>query len=205
MSGGLFDRTYYATNWRLWADRSIKNLMVSVRDLVSQASNIVQSLGSSTDKVISQAVVTEALGKKQTVFTGICQEQYLTENDIVIDNTALTLTIATVKNGQAISASNPICFYTDGNGVATQYKIAAPVVFPFTDTTGVWYFYFNSLGAPISTQVLWSDFSTIATVFRFYWNAALPAADKCVIQSVGMSSTNVQAALQELYTLITAP
>ena len=40
------------------------------------------------------------LDKKQTVFTGICQQQYLTENDIVIDCVSATpsLTIATVKN-----------------------------------------------------------------------------------------------------------
>jgi len=98
---------------------------------------------SDTNKPVSIAQKA-ALDLKQTVFTGICQEQFLTENDIVIDNTALTLTIATVKNGQAISALNPICFYTDGNGIAVKHEKTAPVIFNFTNTNGVWYFYFDS-------------------------------------------------------------
>ena len=126
----------------------------------------------------------DALDLKQTVFTGICQEQFLTENDIVIDNTALTLTIATVKNGQAISALNPICFYTDGNGTAVKHEKSAPVVFNFTNTDGVWYFYFDSSGNPIATQTSWSDFATMASVYRFYWNSSLTVSDRRVIESV---------------------
>ena len=126
----------------------------------------------------------DALDLKQTVFTGICQEQFLTENDIVIDNTALTLTIATVKNGQAISALNPICFYTDGNGTAVKHEKSAPVVFNFTNTDGVWYFYFDSSGNPIATQTSWSDFSTMASVYRFYWNSTLAVPERRVIESV---------------------
>lgn len=125
-----------------------------------------------------------SLDVKQTVFTGVCQEQYLTENDIVIDNTNRTLTIATVKNGQVISALNPICFFTDGNGTSLKHTKTTPVQFTFTDTSGVWYFYFNSSGNPIATQSIWTDFSTIATVYRMYWNATLPVADKDVIESV---------------------
>jgi len=137
---------------------------------------------SDVNKPISIATQS-ALDKKQTVFTGICQEQYLTENDIVIDNVNRTLTIATVKNGEVISALNPICFYTDGNGVAVRHTKSAQQVFNFTDTTGVWYFYFNSNGDPIATQTIWNDFSTIATVYRLYWNSNL-ASDKDVIHSV---------------------
>jgi len=126
----------------------------------------------------------DALDLKQTVFTGICQKQYLTENDIVIDNTALTLTIETVKNGTSISSLNPIRFFTDGSGVALMHEKTAAVVFNFTNTTGVWYFYFNSSGTPIATQTVWNDFATIATVYRFYWNATLSVADRRVIDSV---------------------
>jgi len=121
---------------------------------------------------------------KQNVFTGICQECYITENDIVIDNTALTLTIATIKNGETISASNPIRFFTDGDGVPVKHEKTAPVVFTFTDTTGIWYFYFNSSGTAVSTQIAWTDFETIATVWRFYWNSTLASAEKRVIDSV---------------------
>jgi len=132
-----------------------------------------------------------ALDLKQTVFTGICQEQFLTENDIFIDNTAMTLTIATVKNGQAISALNPICFYTDGNGVAVKHEKTAPVVFNFTNTDGVWYFYFDSSGNPIATQTVWSDFATIATVYRFYWNSTLSMATRNVIESIEFHKNDI--------------
>lgn len=125
-----------------------------------------------------------ALDVKQIVFTGIDQAQFLTENDIVIDNTALTLTIATVKNGGVISSSNPVIFYTDGNGVAVRRVKNAPVVFTFANTTGIWYFYFDSSGNPIATQTAPTDSSTIARVYRIYWNSTLAIADKRVIESL---------------------
>ncbi len=121
---------------------------------------------------------------KQTVFTGICQQQYLTENDVEIDTTNLLFKINTVKGGTAISASNPICFYTDGNGVATKHEKTTAQSVAFTDTTGVWYFYFNDTGTLIATQTAWTNFDTIAPLFRMYWNATLSGAAKCVIQSV---------------------
>ena len=121
---------------------------------------------------------------KQTVFTGISQSQFLTENDIVIDNTARTLTIATIKNGETISGSNPVEFFTDGNGVSVKHTKTSPVVFSFTDTTGIWYFYFNSSGTAIASQTAPTDPSTIAMVYRIYWNAALATADKRVIESI---------------------
>lgn len=139
---------------------------------------------------ISTAAQT-ALDLKQTVFTGICQEQYLTENDIVIDNTTLTLTIATVRNGSVISSLNPVRFFTDGSGKSIMHEKTAPVVFNFTNTTGVWYFYFNSSGTPIASQTVWSDFSTTATVYRFYWNATLGVADRRVIESVEYHKNDV--------------
>lgn len=132
----------------------------------------------------SMNVVYDALSLKQLVFTGIDQTQFLTENDIVFDNTALTLTIATVKNGTAISSGNPVVFYTDGNGVAVKHTKTTPVVFTFTNTTGVWYFYFDTSGNPIASQTAPSDSSTIARVYRIYWNSALAVADKRVIESL---------------------
>lgn len=132
----------------------------------------------------SMNAVYDALSLKQLVFTGIDQTQFLTENDIVFDNTALTLTIATVKNGTAISSGNPVVFYTDGNGVAIKHTKTAPVVFTFTNTTGVWYFYFDTSGNPIASQTAPSDSSTIARVYRIYWNSALAVEDKRVIESL---------------------
>jgi len=131
------------------------------------------------------------LDLKQTVFTGICQKQFLTENDFTIDNSALTLTISTVKNGTAISAINPVRFFTDGSGIAVMHEKTSPVTFNFTNTTGIWYFYFDSSGNPIATQTPWTEFSTIATVYRFYWNATLGVADRRVIEAVEFHKNDV--------------
>jgi len=131
------------------------------------------------------------LDLKQTVFTGICQKQFLTENDFTIDNSALTLTISTVKNGTAISSLNPVRFFTDGSGIAVMHEKTSPVTFNFTNTTGIWYFYFDSSGNPIATQTPWTEFSTIATVYRFYWNATLGVADRRVIEAVEFHKNDV--------------
>jgi len=114
---------------------------------------------------------------------GVCQACPILPIDIVIDTSALTLTIATVKGGTAITAANPIRFFTDGGGVITKYEKAVPQVFTFTKTTGIWYFYFNSAGAPIVTQVPWSDFATIAPIYRFYLNATKANADMIVVRA----------------------
>jgi len=139
-----------------------------------------------SQNIVFDAITTinTALDLKQVVFTGISQKQYLTENDIVIDNTALTLTIATVKNGGVISSNNPVEVFTDGNGVAVKHLKTTPVVFTFTNTTGIWYFYFDSSGNPIATQTAPTDPSTIAMVYRIYWNSSLAIVDKRVIESI---------------------
>ncbi|MCL5459857.1 hypothetical protein M3M33_14570, partial [Loigolactobacillus coryniformis] len=59
--------------------------------------------------------VDDALDLKAMQNPGICQKCPIFPNDIVIDAVANTLTIATIKNGQTISALNPIRFFTDGN------------------------------------------------------------------------------------------
>ena len=134
------------------------------------------------DKPISTATQDE-LYLRQSTFTGICQKQYLTENDIVVNASTLTLTIATVRNGTTISAENPIVFYTDSNGTATRHVKTTPQVFTFTKTNGVWYFYFDQNGNPIATQTTWTDFATIATVYRIYVNDQLATSDCVVVQA----------------------
>jgi len=140
--------------------------------LVTQGATGVYGKIEPIDLQISTATQS-SLNLKQTVFTGISQSQFLTENDIVIDNTALTLTIATVKNGEVISVSNPVEFFTDGSGVAVKHIKTSPITFTFTNTTGVWYFYFDSAGNPIATQSAPLDSSMIAMVYRIYWNSSV--------------------------------
>jgi len=126
------------------------------------------------------------LNLKQTVFTWICQEQYITENDIVIDwvSATPTLTIATIKNWETISASNPICYYTDWSGIAVRHTINTSVSVNFAYTTWVWYFYFNTSWALIATQTPWTTFDTIATVYRLYVNSTLSWADRIQVEVV---------------------
>ena len=135
--------------------------------------------------------VADEVDLKQTVFTGICQKQFLTENDIEIDTVNLLFKINTVKNGTAISDINPICFYTDGNGESVKHTISTPVQVSFTDTAGIWYFYFNSNGSLVASTSVWTDLSTIATVYRFLWNPVLTGADRCVIQSVEFHKNDI--------------
>lgn len=147
---------------------------------------------SDANKPISTAAQS-SLNLKQTVFTGICQEQYLTENDIIIDCVSATpsLTIATVKNGTAISDLNPICFYTDGNGVATKHTKSAPVSVNFTYTLGLWYFYFDSNGDLKASQTTWTDFSTIAAVWRIYLNDTLTGQARSVSEAMELHKNDV--------------
>lgn len=115
---------------------------------------------------------------------GVCQKCPILPIDIVIDPVANTLTIATVKGGQTISASNPIRYFTDGNGEIKMWERYSPVVFPaFTNTNGVWYFHFNNVGEPVSTQTTWTDFNVIASVYRFYLNDQLPDATKITVRA----------------------
>ena len=124
-----------------------------------------------------------ALDLKATQNPGICQKIPILPSDIIIDPVANTLTIATVKGGETISASNPIRFFTDGSGIITKHEKTAPVVFNFTNTNGVWYFHFDNTGNPVATQTPWSDFNVIATVYRFYLNDQLPNATKITVRA----------------------
>jgi len=64
--------------------------------------------------------------------------------------------------------------FTDGGGVITRFRKVGTINFPaFTDTTGIWYFYFNNLGQAVTTQTAWNDFSIIASVYRILWNNLL--------------------------------
>jgi len=138
--------------------------------------------------------ITDALELKSMQNVGICQMCPILPNDIVIDATARTLTIATVKGGQTISAANPIRFFTDGNGIVVKHEKSNPVIFPaFTDTTGVWYFYFDGNGNPITTQTTWSDFNIIATVYRFYWNSTLVGNARVVVESFEAHRNDISA------------
>lgn len=125
---------------------------------------------------------------------GIDQASPVLVNDIVIDTTGLTLTIATINGGTTITPANPVRFFTDGGGIVTKWEKTSAVTFPtFTNTTGIWYFYFDSSGNPITTQIAWSNFATIAPIYRFYWNATLSGADRLVIEAFEAHQNDISA------------
>ena len=125
---------------------------------------------------------------------GICQMCPILPIDIVINPTGNTLTIATVKGGQTISASNPLRFFTDGNGIINKWEFTSPIVFNFTSTSGIWYFHIDNTGTPIGTQVAWSDINVIATVYRFLINNTLSDAEKVVVRAWECHLNNISAA-----------
>lgn len=111
---------------------------------------------------------------KATQNTGICAETPIEIQDISIDYTNRIVTI------------NPplgyFHYFTDGSGVVTKHEIVGAISFPpFTNTTGVWYFYFDNNGNAVSTQLPWTDFSLIATVLRIVWdNTKTPDSAKAL-------------------------
>jgi hypothetical protein len=69
----------------------------------------------------------------------------------------------------------------------------------FTNTTGVWYAYFDTNSNFVCTQAPWSDFDLLAPVYRFYLNATLPDATKIVVRAyeghLNVMSAEVHAVL----------
>ena len=129
-------------------------------------------------------------------FTGIGASTPITNANIAIDTTALTLTVTPTLGFFDI--------YVDGGGKCTRYR-KGTVVFgngsgtsgsnTWTDTSGAWYFYFNSAGQPVTTQTAWTtqDFPTNVVVYRILWNATLSGAAKLVAQYVEYHVNDIDA------------
>jgi hypothetical protein len=101
-------------------------------------------------------------------FPGIDSITPITNADITIDTATRVLTIT-----PPLGFFN---FYVDGNGKSIKYRKTGTVNFPaFTDTSGSWFFYFNSSGTAVTTQTPWTtaDFSVAAPVYSLLWNATL--------------------------------
>jgi hypothetical protein len=134
-----------------------------------------------TAKTIIGAIneLLSVLDLKAMQFVGVCKRINFKPSGIVIDSVNNTISITSV-NGVAISESNPFRCFTDGDGIVVQHIITTPVSASFTNTSGVWYVHFDSNGDFICTQTPWSDFDTVATIYRFYLNATLPDNEKIV-------------------------
>jgi len=129
------------------------------------------------------AIPTSSPQNFATGFPGIDAMTPITNANITIDTTALTLTV-----------TPPLGYFNifvDGGGKITKYR-KGTVVFgdgsggsgnnTMTSTSGMWYFYFNSLGQPVTTQTAWktTDFGSLALVARVLWNSTLTGAAKLV-------------------------
>lgn len=123
---------------------------------------------------------------KANQFPGICTTTPIDESNITIDYTTLELTLTPPVGG--------MCYYTDGSGTITKHIIDAPVVFPaFTDTEGLWYFYFDNTGTAVTSQTPWDDFNIIAPIYRIYWNTTLVGSAKAVRELVEYHQNDVPA------------
>jgi len=157
--------------------------------------NYVHSGFNTTVKTIQGAIneIVELLDLKAMQNVGICAKRPIYPEDIVIDSDNLTLTIATINGGQAISASNIIRFFTDGGGEIVKHDKTTAQEVSFTKTTGIWYFHFDSDGDLIATQSQWTDFNIIAPVYRFYLNAELTNAEMITVRAFEAHRNDISA------------
>ena len=112
-------------------------------------------------------------------FPGIDATTPITNTNISIDTSTRVLTITPPLGYFNI--------YVDGGGVITRFRKTGTINFPaFTDTSGMWYFYFNNAGVATATQTPWTtaDFSSIALVYRILWNSTLVGAAKAVSEYI---------------------
>lgn len=140
-----------------------------------------------SQKPISNATQTE-LDLKQMKFVGICQKTPLTEANISFNHDTLVLTVTpSVVPGY-------FDFFTDGQGTVVKHRKSSPVDFPaITNTTGLWYFYFNSAGEPISSQIPWQNFDVISMVWRISWNATLTGVDRIITNFVEYHQNSISS------------
>ncbi len=114
-----------------------------------------------------------------TNFPGIDATTPITNDNITFDTTARTMTI--------VPPLGYFNIFVDGGGVIRRYRKTGNITFPaWTDTSGQWFFYFDSTGTAVTTQTPWTgaDFASIAPVYRIVWNNTLVGSTKLVAQYV---------------------
>ena len=120
-------------------------------------------------------------------FPGIDMQTPISNANITIDTSTRILTV-----------TPPLGYFNifiDGGGKIKKFR-KTTVNFPaFTDTSGMWYFYFDSTGTAVTTQTPWlsGDFGTIAAVYRIIWNSTLAGAAKLVAQYIEYHENSISA------------
>jgi len=121
-------------------------------------------------------------------FPGVDAQTPLTSADISINTTSMILTI-----------TPPLGYFNitvDGGGKSTRFRKDGNVDFDaFTNTSGEWFFYFDSTGTPVTTQTPWTiaDFPFTAPIYRIYWNATLSGAARLVDEYVEYHQNTIAA------------
>lgn len=124
-------------------------------------------------------------------FSGIDASTPIRESDVSIDYGTRVLTV-----------TPPLGYFnviTDGNGTSQRFR-KTTVNFPaFTDTSGIWYFYFDVDGVAVTTQTAWGteEFPFIAPVYRVLWNATLSGTGSAVAEYVEYHENDIPANTHE--------
>ena len=135
---------------------------------IPTASSTVRGLLSSTDW--------NNFYLKATQFPGIDALTPITAANISINYSTRVLTIT-----PPLGYFN---YYTDGGGVVSKHTVTGPISFPaFTDTSGIWNFYFDSNGSSTVAQGDPPNYDSIAMVYRVLWNSSLSGAAKAPVEA----------------------
>lgn len=78
-------------------------------------------------------------------------------------------------------------------------KNSAVDFLPFTNTSGMWYFYFDSAGNAITTQNEWTDFHIVSPIYRIYWDSTLNGGLGGSVQELLETHTNSISADDHLW------
>jgi hypothetical protein len=122
----------------------------------------------------------------------VCESCPILSVDVIRDDTTRTLTIATIKGGETISASNPIRVFTDGGGIAVMHEKTTAQSVTWSDTKGLKYIYFDTDGVLKSSDTPW-QFGDIAPIWRLYWNPALTGSARIVREAIEYHTNTISA------------
>ncbi len=87
--------------------------------------------------------------------------------------------------------------YTDGGGVITRMRKTGTQTFPaFTDTSGVWYFYYDITGNPTVSQTE-PDALLSTTIYALNWNSTLAGSAKSVTEVLQTHQNTVPIASRD--------
>lgn len=140
-------------------------------------------------------IVSAGVDNFATNFPGIDAATPITNANISINTTTFVLTI-----------TPPLGYFNifiDGPAVI-RYRKTGTINFPaFTNTSGIWYFYFDINGTAVTTQTALDidEYVSNVPVYRLVWNATLVGAAKLVAQYIEYHVNSIPAATHRWFHL----